>query len=334
MSRHTPAHGRRQRENRNHRRAAVWLSAALVVLIAAAFTAGWSGYGRRAQSDRQSDVGMSSEAVSEGYGASPGTLERSEAPAIEGKNVARMAEQRKLDALRTQLEEHFQGYRGNWQVYVADADSGASIAINNHQQHAASLIKLYIMLAVFQEMHDGHLNESQSIDELLTQMITVSSNQAANDLITQLGNGDDQRGFTLVNDIALQYGFTQTSLNDLLYDSGTHDANRKTTSSQDCGRFMNAVYDGSLVSDDASQRMLSLLLAQTRRSKIPAGLPDGTHVANKTGEIPGTENDAALVYTTSGAYVITVLTQDIPDSSNAQSGIREISRMTWESMIG
>lgn len=330
MRGHVPAHGRRRRDTRKHRRATVLLTIVLAaVIVAGCLAAGWSWMptvGRYGS-------GLPSTAVTEGEGIAHGTLERSQPPAVERQNVAMMTEQRKLNALRTQLEQKIQGYQGSWQIYVADMSSGASISINNSQQHAASLIKLYIMLAVFQEMQDGKLSDTAGTDELLTQMITVSSNQAANELISLLGNGDDEQGFALVNEIAAKYGFTQTSQTDLLYDSGTHDANRKITSSQDCGRFLTAVYDNSLVSADASQRMLTLLLAQTRRSKIPAGLPDGTHVANKTGEIPGSENDAAIVYTTSGAYVITVLTQDIPDSSAAQANIRELSATTWQSMI-
>ncbi|MCH4160190.1 MAG: class A beta-lactamase-related serine hydrolase [Bifidobacterium sp.] len=327
MGRHIPAHRRSCQNNRRKQYLAAALVVAIVVLCGVAYW--WIPDTKRSALSHATSSEMSTSDTS-----SNPDLARTAAPKINTQDAAKQSEQRKLDALQEQLKTQIAGYQGTWQVYVADMSSGASISVNNHQQPAASLIKLYIMLAVFQQIHDGHLTDTTQIDNLLTQMITVSSNLAANELISTLGEGNNSQGFALVNQIAQRYGFSQTSQSDLLYDSGTHDATKKVTSAQDCGKFMTSVYNNDLVSEDSSQRMLTLLLAQTRRSKIPAGLPTGTHVANKTGEIPGTENDAALVYTTSGAYTITVLTQEIDSSSQAQAEIRELSKLTWETMIG
>jgi beta-lactamase class A len=327
MDSHIPAHGDGHHAPARKRFLAFTLVIALVVGSAIVYW--WhsaNGISARGEAEQASSAATNPEHAST-------DIQRSKAPESDASASAKNEEQRKLDTLRTQLEQQIQGYQGNWQVYVADMATGAAISMNNHQQPSASLIKLYIMLAVFQQINDGQLSDDTQIDGLLTQMITVSSNQAANSLVSTLGNGDVTQGFKVVNATATRYGFTQSSQTDLLYDSGTHDSSKKVTSAQDCGKFMTAIYNNGLVSHDASQRMLTLLLAQTRRSKIPAGLPDGTHVANKTGEIPGTENDAALVYTTSGAYVITVLTQNIDNSSTAQANIRQISKTTWEQMI-
>ena len=39
-----------------------------------------------------------------------------------------------------------------------------------------------------------------------------------------------------------------------------------------------------------------LLAAQTRRNKIPAQMPSGVSIANKTGELSDVENDAGIIY--------------------------------------
>jgi beta-lactamase class A len=52
-----------------------------------------------------------------------------------------------------------------------------------------------------------------------------------------------------------------------------------------------------------------LLAAQEHREQVPAGLPEGTYVANKTGWVDGVAHDVALVRPASGPpYVLTVCT--------------------------
>ncbi|KFI79236.1 serine hydrolase [Bifidobacterium mongoliense] len=241
-------------------------------------------------------------------------------------------QQQTLNDLRPQMEQHIQGYTGDWQVYVEELSTGAQLSMGNRIQPAASLIKLYIMLAAYQQINDGTLPDTSQIDDLLRQMITVSSNSAANTLIETLGNGNDQTGFDVINRTARRYGFTQTTIADMLSDTGSLDPNHKTTSSQDCSMFMAKVYRKQLVSQSASEAMQRLLLGQQRRNKIPAGLPAGTTVANKTGEVPGVENDAAIVFSPHGDYVLTVMTNGQTDALNAQDGIRTLSSMVWSAL--
>ena len=75
------------------------------------------------------------------------------------------------------------------------------------------------------------------------------------------------------------------------------------TSVEDCGKFLKAVYQltnggSSEVSLAHADAMYALLNAQTRRNKIPAQIPEGVSVANKTGELADVENDAAIIYNT------------------------------------
>nr|WP_274608084.1 serine hydrolase [Bifidobacterium pongonis] len=198
------------------------------------------------------------------------------------------------------------------------------------------------MLAVFQQIADGTLQEDAQIDDLLTRMITVSDNEATNTLVDRLGNGDTQAGYAVVNGTAQRYGFTQSHLDqrmgNLTGDTG------KQTSVGDQGRFLAAACRGQLVSAEYSQRMIGLMLQQTRRSKIPAGLPSQVSVANKTGESPGVENDSAMVFAAgdgeriagatpgTGDYVIAVMSENVPMPSEAQNDIRTMSSTVWSAL--
>ena len=195
-------------------------------------------------------------------------------PSENPTDAAKQAKQTQLDTMKTALEQQLGGYSGTWSLYVEDMTTGAAISINDHQQPSASVIKLYVMLAVYDQISQGKLTETPDIDELLTEMITVSSNQATNTLVKTLGGGDAQAGFQIVNSTVKANGFNETAMNDLLYDSGTHDSSLKQTSVNAAGAFMAKVYRGQLISADMSGRMLDLLLKQTRRTKIPAGVPD------------------------------------------------------------
>lgn len=259
------------------------------------------------------------------------TSTASKTPTVDPAEKAKQVKQAELNKLKSTVEQQTASYGGTWSVYVEDLNTGAAISVNNHQQASASLIKLYVMLAVYTQISQGKLTETSTIDQLLQQMITVSSNQATNSLVSTLGSGDAQAGFTIVNQIAQNNGFGQSRMNDLLYDSGTHDSSLKQTSVDDCGRFLAKAYRGQLVSKDVSARMVNLLLGQQRRNKIPSGLPAGTKVANKTGEIPGTENDAAIVWTSKGAYVLTVMSENVSNAS-AQANIQQLSATVWSAL--
>ena len=71
---------------------------------------------------------------------------------------------RAMSALQDELETLIAGYQGGWQVYCEDLATGASLSINNHQGYSASLIKLYVMLAVYQRIDDGALAEDARIE--------------------------------------------------------------------------------------------------------------------------------------------------------------------------
>ena len=60
--------------------------------------------------------------------------------------------------------------------------------------------------------------------------------------------------------------------------------------------------------------MVAIMLGQTDRDGIPAALPSGTPVANKTGEIEGTRNDVAIVEPYGDSpFILAVMTADAYD---------------------
>lgn len=141
-----------------------------------------------------------------------------------------------LDNLLNQVQTLLPQDNGTWSVYVCNLSLDSDGVINDTPMQAASLIKLYIMGAVY-ENYDS-LAQSHSTDELdsnISSMITVSDNDAANTLVNWLGNGDDGAGMAKVNEFCQNHDFTSTQMNRMLLSGNENGDNY--TSVRDCGTF-------------------------------------------------------------------------------------------------
>lgn len=219
---------------------------------------------------------------------------------------------------------------GTWSVYVCDLVNNTEGAVQDARMQAASLIKLYIMGAVY-ENYDNIIAQygQSSVDSNLNSMITVSDNDAANTLVSYLGSGDSSAGMSVVNDFCSQEGYSSTHMGRLLLASNQYDDNH--TSVSDCGHFLKKVYKGNQESDAHAQAEFALLAAQTRRNKIPAQMPSGVSVANKTGELSDVENDAGIIYNSQNDLIIVFMSENVPQPGSAQSTIASLSRQIYDS---
>ena len=234
--------------------------------------------------------------------------------------------------LKKDLNEMIDTYEGSWSIYVKDLKSGISLTINDRPQDSASLIKLYIAGAVLEEIQSQELEETDTIDQLLSDMISLSDNEAANELVRYLSDSHDHRdGMEKVNDFIEEHDFTDTHQYNGLEDSNLwYGDEANVTSDKDCGRFLEEIYDGDMVSHLASRQLEGYLLNQDITWKIPAGIPSEIKTANKTGEKDNTQNDVSIVYTPYRDYIICVMATDLTDEDTAVENIRAVSGKVYE----
>ena len=96
-----------------------------------------------------------------------------------------------------------------------------------------------------------------------------------------------------------------------------------TTTAYDLMVVLRTIAEKKAISPGASEAMLEILRGQEFNSGIPAGLPPGTVVAHKTGNITAISHDAAIVYPAGGGpYVLVVMTRNIPKTRDASKVIR------------
>ena len=233
--------------------------------------------------------------------------------------------------LKKDLNEMIDTYEGSWSIYVKDLKSGISLTINDQPQDSASLIKLYIAGAVLEKIQHQELEETETIDLLLSDMISLSDNEAANELVRYLSDSHDhQDGMEKVNEFIEEHDFTDTWQYNGLEDSNLWYGDEvNVTSVKDCGRFLEEIYDGDMVSHLASRQLEGYLLDQEITWKIPAGIPSEIKTANKTGEKDNTQNDASIVYTPYRDYIICVMATNLTDEDTAVENIRAVSAKVY-----
>ncbi|HEY5388265.1 MAG TPA: serine hydrolase [Thermoleophilia bacterium] len=78
-------------------------------------------------------------------------------------------------------------------------------------------------------------------------------------------------------------------------------------SPHDMAELLAMIAERRCASAPSCRLMIEIMYRQEVREKIPAGLPAGVFVANKTGGVSGTSNDAAIVRTPSGAPIVMVV---------------------------
>jgi beta-lactamase class A len=227
--------------------------------------------------------------------------------------------------------------------------------------HAASTMKVPVMLEVLRSVDDGRLALDQEIlvvnqfrsvvdgslyalsatddsdsslyarvgarvpvRELLELMIVRSSNLATNALIALVGA--DRADAT-----AHALGATRIRVLRGVEDQKAYDAGlNNTTTSADLAALLLRIESGDALRAPSARLMKEILLRQEHNDEIPAGLPPGTPVAHKTGWITATRHDAAIVYPRGRApYVLVVLTRSIPNDATAKRLIADISRLVW-----
>jgi beta-lactamase class A len=166
---------------------------------------------------------------------------------------------------------------------------------------------------------------SLPVEALARLMITRSSNLATNLLIARVG---PER----VNATAHRLGADSIQVRRGVEDQKAYDRGlNNTTTARDLATLLAAIADGNAASSVGTDQMLKLLLAQEFNDGIPAGLPTGTRVAHKTGEITGISHDAALVYPAGRKpYVLVILTKGYANRRDAMRLMMDVSKMIFE----
>jgi beta-lactamase class A len=168
------------------------------------------------------------------------------------------------------------------------------------------------------------LGERETIRELIRLMITESSNLATNLLI-------DRVSARATTELMAELGAPGLKVlrgveDNLAFARGMNN----TATARGHARLLRLIADRKVVSPEASDAMVAVLLGQKFNEGIPAGLPAGTPVAHKTGSIRGAYHDAAIVRPAGRRpYVLVVMTRGLVDEPKAHRLVADIARAVY-----
>jgi beta-lactamase class A len=250
-------------------------------------------------------------------------------------------------------------------IALRDLATGDSLLVAAHtRMHAASTMKVPVMLELFRRADAGALSLQDSVAvrntfrsiadgsayalspeddsdreiyaavggarplrELIERMITRSSNLATNLLIDLAG--PERIARTLEGLGAAEVKVLRGVEDGPAYRAGMNN----TTTAYGLMRLLAGIAAGRAASPRATEEMLAILGRQEFQEMIPAGVPEGVRVANKTGWITGINHDAAIVLPEGRPpYVLVVLTRGFHDREAARRVAREVSQKVYEAV--
>lgn len=228
--------------------------------------------------------------------------------------------------------------------------------------HAASTMKVPVMIELFRQAHAGTLalddplpirNEFHSIvdgsrytlaeddaadtevvaalgraltlRQLCEAMITVSSNFATNLLIEKLGVENIRRTVTALGADGMHV--LRGVEDQKAFDKGLNN----TTTARALLVLLERIAEGRAVDKGSDAEMVRILARQkVSPDAIPAGVPAGTVVAHKTGNITRIHHDAAIVYAAK-PYVLVLLVRGMDDLQKSAAVMAAMSKAVYES---
>ncbi len=200
-------------------------------------------------------------------------------------------------------------------IVIEDLKTGAAASHNADQQFtSASLYKLFVAQGILERVDQGQI-QLGSVIGCLNPMITVSSNQCGETLGSRLGWSNQNARLE-------QLGFSSTSL----------DKYNLHTSAGDVAKFYEKLYAGTLLSPSSTKILTNLLKAQRVNNRLPLGLPGGTTIAHKTGDLGGLMHDAGIVYGSKTDYLIVVLSGPWTNPANSFSSFAKLSSAIYKAL--
>jgi beta-lactamase class A len=169
------------------------------------------------------------------------------------------------------------------------------------------------------------IGQTMTLRALCEAMITVSSNLAANLLIERLGVEN-------IRATVARLGATGMNVRRGVEDQKAFDQGLiNTTTARGLAVLLQKLAKGKAVDARSDAEMIAILKRQKFNDGIPAGLPDGTPVAHKTGTITKIHHDAAIVYGRR-PYVLVILVRGIQDQKESAALMAAISREVWSAV--
>jgi beta-lactamase class A len=250
-------------------------------------------------------------------------------------------------------------------VALHDLETGFRFSLRGDRWfHAASTIKVAVLLAVFRAADENRLRLGDSlhvrnrffsaadgslfrvgqdrdatpelyaaigrtvkISALAQAMICGSSNLATNLLL-------DFVGVEYARTVLREARVDGVELRRGVEDHGAHDRGINNEATADGLLRLLSAIRGDFLTPESKREVIRILLEQRFNSMIPAGLPPHATVAHKTGEISTACHDIGIVYLPEREpYITAILTEFDPETDGRRETVAGISKAIYRSLL-
>ncbi|MGZ6503252.1 MAG: serine hydrolase [Tumebacillaceae bacterium] len=266
-----------------------------------------------------------------------------------------------LHQLQDQLRALLDAAEGTYGVAIYHFESKQEFLYQPEERfYAASIIKVPIMAAVYEQASQGTLSLSEkivvraedmvggsgvlgslspnlelSIYDLVVLMIIESDNTATNVLIDRLGS-------TTIQQSMREWGLTNSQFYNKLQVIPAKIEGYNEICAGDMNHLLKQIGQGKIVSWRACAEMVKIMKQQLFNDGIPSLLPPERdepigaipewQMAHKTGFINGIEHDMGLLYLAGATFAVTVLSKEITDRAEAKCVQGQIGRMLFDAI--
>jgi beta-lactamase class A len=251
-------------------------------------------------------------------------------------------------------------------VSVHDLESGLRFSLRGDRWfHAASTIKVAVLLALFRAVDDGRVRLDDSlhvrnrfisaadgspfqlnrdsdampelyqaigrtakISALAEGMISASSNLATNLLL-------DFLGVEYARNVLRDAHVEGVELRRGVEDQVAHERGINNEATAEGLMTLLSALRGDFLRSESKEQAIRILLEQRFNSMIPAGLPPHAAVAHKTGEISTACHDMGIVYLPEREpYIAVILTEFDSENEGRRETVAAISKAIYRSVMG
>jgi beta-lactamase class A len=249
----------------------------------------------------------------------------------------------KYKVLEARIHELIKGSAGRISLHI-ELPAHCIKVHSDVSYSAASLIKLPILLEGFREIQEGLLDPHEiipliqkdkvggagvlsqlssharmTVHDLLTLMIIISDNTAANLLINRLGMDS-------INGMCRLLNLHETKLNRKLMDfDALKSGVDNYISAADAVNCLKAIDNGDFFQLKSRESMHGILHNQQFWQKLPGRMDRNlVYTANKTGELPGVEHDCAIIRYNHQTIYAAVFIDELTDNSTGSRLITKV----------
>ena len=272
----------------------------------------------------------------------------------------------KSNKIEEEVKNKLEKQPGTYAIAFKDLSTGETLLINEKESfHAASTMKTPVMIEVYEQAAEGKFSLTDSIlikndfksivdgtsfsldsaedsekvlytltsskrtlDELVYDMIIVSSNLATNIIIELV---DAKKVTQSMRDLGAKDIQVMRGVED---DKAFAQGLNNTVTAYDLMLIFEKMANGETVGKQASDAMIDILLDQKFNTIIPAKLPPDVKVAHKTGSITGVHHDSGIVFLPDGRkYVLVILSKNLEDEEAATDGMASVSEIIYRHVV-